>query len=174
MIVAAGLFVIGVTSESDGDTRSEETTAGTTEHNEAAESAEARETEGAEGSTGEEESGEDEERVLGVDVESPRLVTTAVVVSLLLAGLVWRRPTRAVLIVIAVVAAVFAVLDAAEVAHQLDEDNTGLALLAGLIAAVHVAVAALSIRETTAPTDTAPEPVTAATSTLDLRGGSRR
>ena len=42
----------------------------------------------------------------------------------------------------------FAVLDAAEVAHQLHENRTALALLAGLIAALHAA-AALAIHKTT-------------------------
>jgi hypothetical protein len=109
LVLAAGLFVIGVTSESD--------------------------------------------------VESPLLVMAAVVVSLVLAGLVWRRPDRPLLIVIAVVAAAFAVLDAAEVAHQLDEDNTGLALLAGLVAALHAGAAVLAIHQATRST-TAREPVT--------------
>jgi hypothetical protein len=72
-----------------------------------------------------------------------------VLVSLLLAALVWRRPDRRLLIVIAVVAAAFAVLDSAEVAHQLD-DNAGLALLAGLIAVLHAATAALAIHQATA------------------------
>jgi hypothetical protein len=159
LIVAAGLLVIGVTSEGDDDTHSDEPTAEASEHNEATESAEAIEAEGAERSTSEaEESEEDEERVLGIDVESPLLVTTAIVVSLLLAGLVWRRPIRPLLIVIAVVAAAFAMLDAAEVAHQLDEDHTGLALLAGLVAALHAA-AALALHQTTTTTP-AREPVT--------------
>lgn len=97
--------------------------------------------------------------MLGIDLESPLPITTAVIVSLLLAGLVWRRPHPQLLIVIAVVAAAFAVLDAAEVAHQLGEDHTGLALLAGLIAALHAAAAALAIHQTTTTTP-AREPVT--------------
>jgi drug/metabolite transporter (DMT)-like permease len=96
-----------------------------------------------------EQSDGDGERALGIDVESPDLVATAVVVSLLLAALVWRRPTRRLLLLIAVAAAAFAVLDAAEVAHQLHENRTGLALLAGLIAALHAAAAALAIHQTT-------------------------
>jgi phage I-like protein len=85
-------------------------------------------------------------------------VTTAVVASPLLAGLEWPRRDRRLLIVIAVFGAGFAVLDAAEVAHQLDEDHTGLALLAGLIAALHAA-AALALHQTTTTTP-AREPVT--------------
>lgn len=97
--------------------------------------------------------------MLGIDVESPLLVTAAVIASLVLAGLVWRLRDRRLLIVIALVAAAFVVLDVAEVAHQLDEDNTGLALLAGVIAALHAGTAVLAIQQATRRT-TAREPVT--------------
>jgi hypothetical protein len=162
LIVAAGLFVIGVAAEDDADTHSDEGTAQAGEHDEATESAEAIEAEAAERSTSEAERSEsdgDDERLLGIDIESPVLVTAAVVASLLLAGLVWRRRDRRLLLVIAVVAAGFAVLDAAEVAHQLDEDHTGLALLAGLIAALHAAAAALALHQATTA-DAARETVT--------------
>jgi Flp pilus assembly protein TadB len=154
LIVAAGMFVIGVTSEND-NSHSDELTSEAAEHNQATESHQAIENEAGERSTSEaEHAEEDEERVLGIDVESPLLVTAAVIVSLLLAGLVWRRPHRQLLIVIAIVAAGFAVLDAAEIAHQLDEDRSGLALLAGVIMALHTAAAALAIREITRTTAT--------------------
>jgi hypothetical protein len=156
LIVAAGLYVVGVTTEDDNDTHSDEPTAEAAqagERNEGSESAETIEAEAAERSVNAaeatEEPEEDEERVLGVDIESPLLVTAAVAVSLLLAGLVWRRPNRRLLIMIAVVAAGFAVLDAAEVAHQLDEDRTGLSLLAGAIMALHATAAALATHQTT-------------------------
>ena len=102
----------------------------------------------------------DEERVLGIDVESPLLVTTAVVVSVLLAGLVWRRRDRSLLVAIAIFGAGFAVLDIAEVAHQLDEAHNGLALLAGLIAALHASTAVLAVHQATRTADTAREPLT--------------
>jgi hypothetical protein len=50
LVVAAGLFVVGVTLESD-DSHGDEPTAETVEHNEARESAEAIEAAGAERST---------------------------------------------------------------------------------------------------------------------------
>ena len=160
LIVAAGLFVIGVTVERDSDNHSDEPAAETGEHNEANESAESIEAENAERASGEAEEAEgDDERVLGVDVESPHLVVAAVVASLVLAALVWRRPNRRLLIVIAVVAAAFAVLDVAEVAHQLDEDNAGLALLAGIVAVLPAGAAVLAIQQATRRT-TAKEPVT--------------
>lgn len=57
LIVAAGLFVIGVTSENDSDTHTDEPAAEQGEHNEATESAEASEAEpeAAEGATSEAE-----------------------------------------------------------------------------------------------------------------------
>jgi hypothetical protein len=163
LIVAAGLFVVGVTSENDNDAHNDEPAADTAAadgHDEATESAEAIEAEAEERSTSEaeeDEADEVKERVLGIDVESPVLVATAVI-SLPLAGLVWRGPDRRLLIIIAVFGASFAVLDAAEVAHQLDEDSTGLSLVAGAIAALHAAAAALALHQAT--TRVAREPVT--------------
>jgi len=46
------------------------------------------------------------------------------------------------------------VFDVAEVAHQLDEDRDGLAVLAGVVAAAHVLVAVMSaliLREAPVP-----------------------
>jgi hypothetical protein len=162
LIVAAGLFVVGVTAEDDADTHSDERTAQAGEHDEATESDEAIEAEAAERSTSEAEQAQadgDDERLVGIDIESPVLVTAAVVASVLLAGLVWRRRDRRLLVVIAVFAAGFAVLDVAEVAHQLDEDHAWYALLAGLIAALHAAAAALALHQATT-TDAEPETVT--------------
>lgn len=156
LIVAAGLFVIGVTAERDEDTHSDEPTSETAEHDEATESDEGTETPTAEPAEG--ETGENEERVLGIDAESPLSIAAAVVVSVLLAGLVWRRPTPRLLVVIAVVAAAFAVLDIAEVVHQVDENRSGLALLAGVIATAHAVAAALAYHQTTTSPVTAPPP----------------
>jgi hypothetical protein len=44
--------------------------------------------------------------------------------------------------------ALFAALDVREVFHQLDEDKTGLATLAVLVAAVHLAAAGLASART--------------------------
>jgi di/tricarboxylate transporter len=136
LVVAAVMFVIGVTAEGAEEDHSDEPVAESVEHRETGEAAEREEAESAD---------EEEGRVLGVDVESPLLVTTAVVVSLLLAALTWRRPTRVVLIVVGVVTAVFAVFDLAEVAHQLDEDNSGLVALALAIALLHATTAGLAV-----------------------------
>jgi hypothetical protein len=151
LVVAAVLFVIGVTAESDEDTHRDEPSAQGEEHSEAGESAEVRADEAAaadeEAETTEGTEG-DEERVLGLDLESPGPVAAAVVLSVVLAALVlWRRDRR-VLVVTAVVAGAFAVLDIVEVSHQLDEDNAGLAVLAATIAVLHAATAALAVWHT--------------------------
>jgi hypothetical protein len=153
LAVAALLFVIGVTLEAGEDTHAGEPAAEATAHrepNEAAETTRGEAVERVEGTgSGAPEAGE--ERVLGIDVESPRLVTAAVVVSLLLAVLVWRRSDRRLLIVVAALAAAFAVLDVAEVIHQVDGGRAGLAVLAAIIAAVHVAAAALAVEQSAVP-----------------------
>jgi hypothetical protein len=53
-------------------------------------------------------------------------------------------PGPALLAVIAGVMLAFAVLDVREVFHQLDEDRDGLALLAALVAVLHLASAAVA------------------------------
>jgi hypothetical protein len=148
LVVAAALFVIGVTSEANSDTHADERAADATAHREpngAAETARGEAAEHAERG-GEPEAAAGEERVLGIDVESPLLVTAAVVVSLLLATLVLRRPDRRLLLVVAALATAFAVLDVAEITHQIHEDRAGLAALATVIAALHTAAAAVAIQ----------------------------
>ena len=130
-VVAAGLFVISVNAEDD--THTEATTAPVPD--ESAESGEADHDEAAEAVGGEEHSESREEKVLGVDVESPASVALAVVVSLALAAGLWLRPLRWLALLAFVVGLAFAAFDVAEVVHQLDESNSGLATLAATIAA---------------------------------------
>jgi hypothetical protein len=163
LVIAAGLFVVGVSAERDEDTHHDEPGAEAVEHNEASEMAEGA---GAEGSdegasaAAEAERNEGGERVLGVDLESPVLVAGAVVVSLLLAGFVWRRPDRRLLIAIAAFTAGFAVFDIAEFTHQLDEDRTGLAVLAAILALLHAGIGALATQQacTQPSADREPDP----------------
>ena len=103
----------------------------TGEHDEGTEADEGTETPTAEPADG--EAGENEERVLGIDLESPLVAAAVVVVRP--ARRTRRRPSQRLLVVIAVVAAAFAVLDIAEVVHQVDGNRTGLALLAGIATA---------------------------------------
>jgi len=82
--------------------------------------------------------------VLGLNVESPGLVVLGVAVSLVLAGLAWLRPHRALFIAVTAFAAAFVVLDVAEMFHQIDRSKTGLAVLAAVVALVHVLAALAS------------------------------
>jgi hypothetical protein len=155
LVVCAGLFVLGATAE--GDSHAETTQpAG---HHEEARGA-------AEGETGHDEAteaggrkaghdGSAEERILGVDVEAPGPVVLAVAVTVALAVGLWIRKQRWLAVAAAWVAVVFALFDVTEIAHQLDESRNGLAVLAGVIAAGHLAAAAtagLSTRPSLRPT----------------------
>src|SRR4051812_23645092 len=71
------------------------------------------------------------ERLLGVDPESTGVLAMAVVVSLLLAALVWRGAAPWLLALVALVMAGFAALDIPEGGHPIDESRAGFAGLAG-------------------------------------------
>lgn len=86
----------------------------------------------------------DEGRILGVDREATGLVILAVLASLALAALLWRRPVREVWLAAGLVALAFAVFDVAEVVHQLVESDAGLATLAALVAVAHAATAGIA------------------------------
>jgi hypothetical protein len=90
---------------------------------------------------------EPDETLFGIDLESTPLIVLAVIVGLALAALVatqfGMRP--GVLAAIAVVALAWAVLDVREIAHQLDESNTGIALVALAAAVLHATAAALAL-----------------------------
>jgi hypothetical protein len=79
------------------------------------------------------------EHVLGIDLESNTLVAAAIALSLALAVLALLQARRSVAVIAAVVAFAFAVFDLAEIAHQVRESRQGLALLAALVAVVHLA-----------------------------------
>lgn len=158
LVVSTAAFVVGVSIErSNGDTHDE--TAATAEFSEAAESGEERAGEAGEGGAsegeeahaestpGETEEDEAEETPLGVDLEATPFVVLAAAFSIALAIAVWLRPAWGPLLAaVAIAMIVFAALDAREVIHQLDEDNTGLALLAGIVAALHLAAAGVALR----------------------------
>ena len=101
-----------------------------------------------EGATHSEESDEENESVLAIDLESTPLVVLAVVVGLAAAALATTRygTLPGFLGTVAVVALAWGVLDVREFFHQLDESQTGIAVVAALVAALHLAVAAVSGR----------------------------
>ena len=146
LVVAAARFVLGVRTEGDNDSHTDEPD----EPDEQGEASEQREAA--------EEGEEVEETVLGLDLESPLLVGAAVVVSILLAGLTLARRDRRLLLTVAAFAGAFAVLDAAEVVHQLDEDGTGLTLLATVVDVLHVGAAPLALQQASSPTSPAHQP----------------
>ena len=92
------------------------------------------------------------ETFLGLNLESTPLVIIAAAASLALAAITRRRNLRALLFASMAFAVVFAVFDIAEVAHQIKESRSGLALLAATIALVHVVIAVVAEqRATSAP-----------------------
>ena len=153
LVASTVMFAVGVVAErSSADTHAEPATAnarevageraGAREEGEGSAAGEASHDEGAADETRSDEN----EAVLGVDVESTPLIVLAVLVGLALAGLAairfGRRP--GVLIAIALIALAWAALDVREVAHQLDESRTAIAVIAIVVAALHLAVALLA------------------------------
>ena len=139
LVVTAALFAIGVAVESaSGHDEAGEVASslpgveGSAEH-EAAERAEAN---------GDHD--EDDERVLGIDAESPLAVGVAVAVSIALAVALWWEQRRWVAAIVAVVALAFAVFDLGEVVHQAREAGGGLIVLAAVVAAGHLAAGSLA------------------------------
>ena len=134
LIAAAALFAIGVATEGDAH---DETVASVEagEHNEATEAGESNERS---------EAPENGEKILGVNLESTPLVALAVVISVALAAATWRTDHKLILLVTAVFAAVFAVLDVAEFSHQIKESAATIAVIAAIIAVLHAASALLA------------------------------
>ena len=140
VVMSTGLFVLGVSIEKssrDGEpTRPQAGVAAEDEEGHGEERGEggAAETgESAEASATEENERGAEETVFGVDLEATPLVALAAAGSLALAAAV-----AAVVALVAVVMVAFAALDVREVVHQLGEANTGLALVAAAVAALHL------------------------------------
>lgn len=134
LIVAAALFAIGVATE--GDVHDETvTTVESGEHNEATERAEHNERT---------EASETGERILGINLEATPLVVLAVLISVVLAAATWRTDHKLILLVTALFAAGFALLDVAEFSHQIKESAATIAVIAAIIAVLHAAAALLA------------------------------
>jgi hypothetical protein len=130
LLAATVLFAIGVAAERAQGDHHDEGVAHVEGGSEQAEQQEPAATESG---------GHGEGSTLGIDRESPAIVVPAVVVSLLLAALVWFRRDPWLLWTVVAVALLFAVFDIAEVVHQLNENRNGLALLAAIVALLHLA-----------------------------------
>ena len=84
-------------------------------------------------------------RPLGINVEAWPFVIAAALASLALAAGAWLRPKLTPLLtLVAVEMLAFAALDIREVFHQADINENGLAVLAGAVAALHLAAAAVA------------------------------
>jgi hypothetical protein len=150
LVISTAVFVIGVSVErSAGDKHTEPAPAATS-----GEAAEGGQEHGAEEGGGEEAhtetapagtEEENNETLLGVDLEAWPFVAVAAAFSLALALAVWLRPGCGLLLAgVAVTMLAFAALDVREVIHQLDESRGGLAFLAGAVAALHLGAAAVA------------------------------
>lgn len=139
MVLSAAAFVVGTTVErSHGHSEPAATETHTDEGSETHHEGGSEETEGAKPHS------ENSETIAGVDVESTPLVVVGALLSVALAGAVLRWPRREVFGVAIVFSLGFAALDVREVAHQLDENASGVAALAGLALALHLAAGAVA------------------------------
>ena len=101
----------------------------------------------------------DDETLLGLDLESPVFVISAVVGSIALAAAILVRPDlRGLLVVTAIVMALFTLLDVLEVVRQVDRERAGIAVLAALVAILHgaatVVAAGMMARRRRSPSTT--------------------
>lgn len=132
LVVCAALVIIGVSLERGGEQGHTDTGA--------VESSEHTETEGEHAESREQP--HTEETLLGAAIESPAALVGLGVVSVALAALVWRRPTRPVAGAVIVFTIAAGVLDVVEISRQLSADRGGLAVLAMVIALLRVATLA--------------------------------
>ena len=162
VIAATAALVIGVSIERGNEPAqhaASEVAAPASESQAAGAEGEAQHAEGgtAEGAANTEES-HAALRPLGIDVEAWPFVIAAALASLALAAGAWLRPRLTPLLTLLTVAMLaFAALDVREIFHQADLNESGLAILAGAIAALHLAAAAVAAamasrgRESAAP-----------------------
>ncbi len=152
LVAATILFVVGTTIErSQANTGAhqeanavEQQPAGeAAEHNEA-EAAKGQANTAAEGVEQHRSTGESGEELLGINPESAGLTAVVTVVSLLLAALLVVRPGKGLLVTVVVVGLVFAALDVREVAHQANESNAGLLVMALITGLLHLSVAVVA------------------------------
>lgn len=150
IVLATVLFVVGVSIERSEGHHDEEPSAAHVEagEGEASEAGEGAAHEDGEASaaadgTGHEE--EEDEKVLGVDLESTPFIVLAALVSLALALGAWLRPDSAALLgLVALAMLAFAVFDIAEIGHQIEESEAGLVVIAALVAGLHLAASGLA------------------------------
>lgn len=139
MVLSAGAFVVGTTVErNQGHSEPAVSETHTDEGSETHQEGGSEETEGAKPHS------EKSETIAGIDVESTPLIVLGALLSLALAGAALRWPRREVFAVATVFLLGFVALDIRELGHQLDENASGVAALAGLTLALHLAAAAVA------------------------------
>ena len=146
LVATAIVFAIGTTIERS-QRHTESGSAKTSEsesHAEGSGSEAGDETGSAEASSSAEKTGTASEHVLGVDVESIPAIIGAVALAVLLAAAVWWRRERIWLWATLVFGLAFIAGDVRKVFHQLDESRTGVAVIAGVLVAAHLAIAVLA------------------------------
>ena len=84
------------------------------------------------------------ETVLGINPESPGLVAAAIMLSVFLAVAILLRPLSLVLAVAGAFGLIFAFLDILEILHQLQEQRSSLAAIAGVATLFHLAITTLA------------------------------
>jgi hypothetical protein len=141
LIVLATIgFVVGTTIERNSEKSHVESPAATHSETSSKSHTESAAEPGAAGETTHAEF-----RPFGINIEAVPFIVLAALASLGLAAAVWTRPrSLLVLGVVAVAMVLFAALDVREVFHQIDDNRTGLAVLAGVIATLHLAAAAVT------------------------------
>lgn len=138
LVVSAVLFAVGSTVERHQ--QHNESPAAT--HAEGSE--ESSDESSVERDTATETHGESGVKVFGVNTESVGLEIAAIVASLVLAAAVLfvRRPL--VWLVVVAFGVVFAVGDVRELAHQINESRAGIATMAAVLVALHLAIAGIA------------------------------
>jgi Flp pilus assembly protein TadB len=164
LVVSAAAFAIGVTLERSNDGQSDQHASNpptvvtgeqaetseqhaegeSGESGELSESGESAEQRAAETGSTSETHNESSEKLFGVNPEATWLVVLAVALSVLLALAVWRTNSTAVLLAVVAFGLVFAAFDVREAIHQSDESNSGLVVVAVIVAILHLGVAAVA------------------------------
>lgn len=144
LTASALLFGAGIALERGlvgGSPAASETSEGSGEEVEGSEGGSDEGTEAAEGSGEEAE----ELRPFGLDLESPLFVGAAIFGALALAAGVLLTRSRYLLGLVAAFAVVFLLFDLAEVAFKMQASEVGLAIIAGMLVALHAAAALLAV-----------------------------
>ena len=142
ILLATAMFGIGAVVEKASTTNTPASTA----HHEAA----GAETGGETGAEADSKTSSNQEAVFGFNTESTPVVLAAAIGSLGVFGAVWLYWRRAPVVwVAAAVMAAFAALDSLEISHQVADGHVLLVTLAGSVALLHLAAAAMAVRVAT-------------------------